>query len=132
MKPGDSVLKEKELSDALDVSRSLLREALSRLRMLGMIESRTRQGMVLREPHILFRLLRVLDPEILGDEALINLLRFRVSLELGICNSILDNLNNVYIEEFEAIVTKGVVYDINQLIFICLPLNTCSIPVCMK
>ncbi len=113
MKPGDAIPREKQLSDALGVSRSVLREALSRLRMLGLIESRTRQGMVLREPHILGGLQRVLDPEILGDETLINLLGFRVSLELGICNSLFDNLNNAYIEELEAIVTKGVVYDIN-------------------
>ncbi len=113
MKPGDAIPREKELSDALGVSRSVLREALSRLRMLGLIESRTRQGMVLREPHILGGLQRVLDPEILGEETLMNLLGFRVSLELGICNSIFDNLNNTNIEELEAIVKQGVVYDIN-------------------
>ena len=113
MKPGDSIPREKELSDALGVSRSVLREALSRLRMLGLIESRTRQGMILREPYILGGLQRVLDPEILGEETLINLLGFRVSLELGICNSIFDNLNTTYIEELEAIVTQGVVYDNN-------------------
>ncbi len=113
MKPGDHVPKEKELAEALGVSRSVLREALSRLRMLGLVESRTRQGMVLREPHILGGLQRVLDPEILGEETLINLLGFRVSLELGICNNIFDNLNNKYIEELETIVTQGVVYDNN-------------------
>ena len=113
MKPGDPIPRETELSDALGVSRSVLREALSRLRMLGLIESRTRQGMVLREPHILGGLQRVLDPEILGEETLMNLLGFRVSLELGICNSIFDNLNNKYIEELEIIVNQGVVYDTN-------------------
>ena len=113
MKPGDHVPKEKELAEALGVSRSVLREALSRLRMLGMIESRTRQGMVLREPHILDGLQRVLDPEILGDETLFNLLGFRVSLELGICNSIFDNLNDKYLDELEDIVEKGVVHENN-------------------
>ena len=113
MKPGDHVPREKELAEALGVSRSVLREALSRLRMLGMIESRTRQGMVLREPHILDGLQRVLDPEILGDETLFNLLGFRVSLELGICNSIFDNLNDKYLEELEDIVEKSVVYENN-------------------
>ena len=113
MKPGDHIPKENELSEALGVSRSVLREALSRLRMLGLIESRTRQGMVLREPHILGGLQRILDPEILGEETLFNLLGFRVSLELGICKSIFDNLNNEFIQELEDIVEKGVVYDNN-------------------
>ena len=113
LKPGHPLPKEKELAGALGVARSVLREALSRLRMLGMIESRTRRGMILAEPHILGGLQRVLDPEILGEETLINLLGFRINLDLGICNSIFDNLNNKHIEELEEIVNMGVVYDNN-------------------
>jgi GntR family transcriptional regulator, transcriptional repressor for pyruvate dehydrogenase complex len=114
MKPGDPIPKEQDLSEALGVARSVLREALSRLRMLGMIESRTRRGMVLREPHLLGGLQRVLDPEILGDEALFNLLGFRVALELGICDSIFDNLTDHHVAELEDIVKKGVVYENNM------------------
>jgi len=114
MKPGDPIPKEQDLSVALGVARSVLREALSRLRMLGMIESRTRRGMILREPQLLGGLQRVLDPEILGDEALFNLLGFRVALELGICDSIFDNLTDRHISELEDIVKKGVVYENNM------------------
>ncbi len=114
MKPGDAIPKEQDLALALGVARSVLREALSRLRMLGMIETRTRRGMILREPHLLGGLQRVLDPEILGDETLFNLLGFRVTLELGICNSIFDNLTNQHIEELEDIVSKGIVYEYNM------------------
>lgn len=113
MKPGDALPKEKDLASALGVARSVLREALSRLRMLGLIEARTRRGMILTEPHILGGLQRVLDPEILGDETLFNLLGFRVSLDLGICNSVIDSITDKYIEELEDIVNKGVVYDNN-------------------
>ncbi len=49
MKSGDAIPREKELSDTPGVSRSVLREALSLLRMLGLIESRTRQGIVFRK-----------------------------------------------------------------------------------
>lgn len=80
-KPEDSVPNEGKLAEALGVARSVLREALSRLRMLGMIESRTRRGMLLTEPHILEGLERVIDPLILGDETLFNLLGFRVPLK---------------------------------------------------
>ncbi len=114
MKPGDPIPKEQDLCEALGVARSVLREALSRLRMLGMIESRTRRGMILREPHLLGGLQRVLDPEILGDETLFNLLGFRVALELGICDSIFDNLTDKHIAELEDIVKKGVVYENNM------------------
>ena len=106
MKVGDSVPNENELSEALGVSRSVLREALSRLRMLGVVESRTRRGMVLSEPHMFGGLQRVMDPMILGEESLFNLLGFRVALEMGICNSIIDNANKKYIQDLEEIVEK--------------------------
>ena len=59
---GDSIPNEIELSSALGVARSVLREALSRLKMMGMIESRTRRGMILTEPFILGGMKRVVDP----------------------------------------------------------------------
>ena len=40
LKPGDSIPKEIELAEYLGISRSAVREALSRFRMLGLIESR--------------------------------------------------------------------------------------------
>ena len=113
LKPGDAIPREQDLAEALGVARSVLREALSRLRMLGMVESRTRRGMVLREPHLLGGLQRVLDPEILGDETLFNLLGFRVALELGICDCIFDNLTDRHIMELKSIVRKGVMYENN-------------------
>jgi len=113
MKVGDSVPNENELSDALGVSRSVLREALSRLRMLGVVESRTRRGMVLSEPHMFGGLQRVMDPMILGEKSLFNLLGFRVALELGICNGIIENINDKYIEELEKIVEEGAADELN-------------------
>ncbi|WP_234567103.1 FadR/GntR family transcriptional regulator [Rhodohalobacter sp. 614A] len=113
MKVGDSVPNENELSEALGVSRSVLREALSRLRMLGVVESRTRRGMVLSEPHMFGGLQRVTDPMILGEQSLINLLGFRVALELGICSSIIDNVNDKYIADLEKIVEEGGSYELN-------------------
>ena len=42
IRTGDSIPNELELAAALGVARSVLREALSRLKMMGMIETRTR------------------------------------------------------------------------------------------
>jgi GntR family transcriptional regulator, transcriptional repressor for pyruvate dehydrogenase complex len=114
LRPGDPIPKEQELSEALGVGRSVLREALSRLRMLGLIETRTRRGMVLREPSILGGMKRVVDPRILGDEALFNLLGLRVALEIGISGPIFQNLNSKYLEELENIVDRGVVFANNE------------------
>ena len=83
LKVGDSIPNEIELSSALGVARSVLREALSRLKMMGMIESRTRRGMILTEPFILGGMKRVVDPRIMSQESLLDLLGFRVALEIG-------------------------------------------------
>ena len=62
IRTGDSIPNELELAAALGVARSVLREALSRLKMMGMIETRTRRGMILTEPTILGGMKRVVDP----------------------------------------------------------------------
>lgn len=113
LRVGDAIPNENELAEALGVSRSVLREALSRLRMLGVIESRTRRGMVLSEPNMFGGLQRVINPMILGDESLINLLGFRIALEIGICNSIIDNITDSDIAELEDFVKKGPAFDLN-------------------
>lgn len=110
LRPGDSIPKEQDLAEALGVGRSVLREALSRLRMLGLIESRTRRGMILTEPSLLGGMKRVIDPGLLGDEALFDLLGFRVALETGISELVVNNITDKHLEELEDIVNRGVVY----------------------
>ena len=101
---GDSIPNELELAATLGVARSVLREALSRLKMMGLVESRTRRGMLLCEPSLLRGMKRVVDPRILGEETLFNLLKFRIALELGICNDIFERVTDEDIEELEEIV----------------------------
>ena len=44
LKPGDSLPNETQLSQEMGISRNVIREAMSRLRMLGLIQSRTKRG----------------------------------------------------------------------------------------
>ena len=83
LKLGDPVPNEQELANALGVGRNVLREALSRLRMLGLIETRTHRGMILTEPSLLEGMKRIVEPNMLSDETLINILGFRITLETG-------------------------------------------------
>jgi GntR family transcriptional repressor for pyruvate dehydrogenase complex len=114
MHPGDSVPREQDLAEALGVARSVLREALSRLRMLGMIETRTRRGMVIAEPHLLEGMKRMVDPRILSEVSILNIIGLRITLEVGICNLIFQNINDEYISELEQIVNRGVVFENNE------------------
>jgi len=82
--PGDALPKENELAEALSVSRTVIREALSRLRMLGMIDSRKRRGMILTEPDVLSGLDRIMDSRLLGDNAQKQLFELRLVIEIGL------------------------------------------------
>ena len=114
LKVGDSIPNEIELASALGVARSVLREALSRLKMMGMIESRTRRGMILTEPFILGGMKRVVDPRIMSQESLLDLLGFRVALEIGISSDIFHHITEQDIIELEEIVNAGVALGNNE------------------
>jgi DNA-binding FadR family transcriptional regulator len=111
---GDPIPNESELSNALGVARSVLREALSRLKMMGMIETRTRRGMILTEPSILGGMKRVIEPRILSEDSLFDLLGFRIALEIGICRDIFMNITPENIAELDEIVRMGIAFENNE------------------
>ncbi len=85
-KPGDALPSEQQLAESLDVSRNVVREALSRLRMLGIIETRKKRGMLLTSPDILLSFERVLDPLIMDKETLEDIFELRLTLEVGLAD----------------------------------------------
>ena len=103
---GDPLPKETELAEYLGVSRNIVREALSRLRMLGIVESKKRKGMVLTEPDLLSGVERVLDPSILSDQALKNIFELRLVLEVGMGDLIFARLNEDDLEILEDIAQR--------------------------
>lgn len=111
---GDAIPNELELAAALGVARSVLREALSRLKMVGMITTRTRRGMILTEPSILGGMKRVIDPRILSEHTLFDILGFRIALEIGICSDLFRNITPHDIAELEEIVQIGTVFENNE------------------
>jgi DNA-binding FadR family transcriptional regulator len=109
--PGDALPKELELAEALGVSRNVLREALSRLRMLGMIETKKKRGMVLARPDILGTFERVLDPLIIDKETLQDIFELRLVLEMGLADLIYIRKTDKDIAELENIAKKEVNLD---------------------
>lgn len=110
LKPGDSLPKENELADALGVSRNVVREALSRLRMLGMIETRKRRGMVLVSPDILQAFERVLDPPIIDEATLEDIFEMRLVIEMGLADLLFIRMKSSDIDELEQIAEKEIVH----------------------
>lgn len=104
LKPGDSIPKELEFSESLGVSRTVVREALLRLRTLGLVDSKKHRGMVLTEPDIITNFERILDPSLLGMDVLKNLFELRLILEMGMADFLFERKTQHDLDELEEIV----------------------------
>jgi len=82
----DSLPAELELTEGLGVSRSVVREALSRLRMLGLLEPRKKRGMVIAEPDVFGGCRQILDAAFLNEKTQRDLFEMRLTLELGLAD----------------------------------------------
>jgi GntR family transcriptional regulator, transcriptional repressor for pyruvate dehydrogenase complex len=103
-KPGDSIPKELELSEALNVSRTVIREALLRLRMIGLIDSRKKRGAVLTSPDLISILQKSMNPHILDDSTLKEIFEMRLALEVGMADFIMERVTAEDIIELRTIV----------------------------
>lgn len=103
---GDLLPKETEIAKQLDVSRNALREALSRLRMLGIIVSKKKKGMQMGEPDLLSGMTRIMDPALLGNENLQDLFELRLVLEVGMADLLYSRKTDKDIEVLKSIALK--------------------------
>lgn len=103
MKVGDALPKELDLAERLGVSRTVVREALLRLRTIGLIESKKHKGAVLTNPDILLPLRKVFHPSILDNATLKDLFEMRLALEVGMSDFIVNNITDEDIRELEEI-----------------------------
>ncbi|MEN6453903.1 MAG: GntR family transcriptional regulator [Prolixibacteraceae bacterium] len=102
--PGNSLPNEMDLSKELGISRNVLREALSRLRMLGIVQSRTRKGIVIQEPSLLSGFEKVFEPYLLSEGAILDMMGMRIVLEIGLTDFLFRNLDDQKVRELENIV----------------------------
>ena len=65
---GGEIPSEIFLTEKLDVERNVAREALCRLRMLDIVESRIHNGMILREPSVIRCFSKVIYPYLLSKK----------------------------------------------------------------
>ena len=87
--PGDPLPKEEEIAAQLNVSRHIVREGISGLKTLGIIESRKRRGMILRKKLNAFEGVRKLaSARLFSKEECRQFMQLRVIMELGMINYI--------------------------------------------
>lgn len=104
LKVGDSIPTELELCNILGVSRTVVREALLRLRLMGLIDSKKKKGAVITSPDIFGILSRSMNPHILDQETLKEIFEIRLVLEIGMADFIYDKISTADIEELKVIV----------------------------
>ncbi|MES2276288.1 MAG: FCD domain-containing protein [Bacteroidota bacterium] len=105
-KVGDVIPKELELTKAMGVSRTVIREALLRLRMIGLIETKKHRGAVITSPDLTSILQKSMNPQMLDDGTLKEIFEMRLSLEIGIADFIIQRVTPEDIVELKQIVAS--------------------------
>lgn len=96
---------ELDLARQFGVSRTIVREALSRLRMLGIVQPQKRRGTAVGKPDAFAVLERVLEPQWMDGEELDQYREMRLALEIGIADFVCARATDNDIAKLEALVT---------------------------
>ena len=106
IQPGDAIPKEMEMAEQLGVSRAIVREALSHLKMMSIIESRKKRGMVLAQVDMFPALEKVLVPKLLLEETRQDIFELRLMLEVGIADLLFARIQAADIIVLEDLIKK--------------------------
>lgn len=106
VKMGDAIPKETDLAETLGVSRTVIREALLRLRMIGLIDSKKKRGAILTNPDLLSLFKKSMYPTVLSDETLKDVFEMRLVLEVGMADFIFAKISDKDLDELDQIVSK--------------------------
>ena len=101
--------KEQELVEQLGVSRVVVREALSRLRAVGIIETKRKKGSVVVVPEVFGVLKSIVSSGLLDKNTLRDLYELRLMLEIGMADFVFANKTARQMEELDGIVGEEVV-----------------------
>ena len=104
LKVGDAIPKEIELAETLGVSRTVIREALLRLRVMGLIESKKKKGAVITSPDLFGIMGKSMNPHILDQGTLKDMFEIRLVLEVGMADFIYQRITKEDIAELKSIV----------------------------
>ena len=100
--------KEQELVEILGVSRVVVREALSRLRALGIIETKRKRGTVVVAPDVFAVLNTIIASGVLDRDSLRDLYQLRLMLEVGMADFIYLNMTEEQLDGLDKIVAEEV------------------------
>jgi len=85
---GDVLPKEVELSENMQISRNIVREGISRLKAIGLVESRKRRGTVICRPRPFLGFEKIINAGLFSEKDRRDYMELRIALELGMCDFI--------------------------------------------
>lgn len=100
--------KEKEFTELLGVSRVVVREALSQLRALGLIETKRKSGTTVVAPKVFGVVNTIVSSGLLDKLTLRNLYELRLMLEIGMADFVFRNKTEEQMQEMDAIIANEV------------------------
>lgn len=98
--------KESELADSLGVSRVVVREALSRLRALGFIETKRKKGTTLISPPLFGVMETIINSGALDEDSVKDLYELRLMLEIGLADFIFERKTEEQMKELKLLVDE--------------------------
>ncbi len=104
LSPGDVIPTEMELALAMGVSRTVIRESLTRLKTMGLIESVKHKGTMIKSPDLPGILQKSMIPNILDQQSLKDAFELRLVLEVGMADLIVKRATDKDIDELSEIV----------------------------
>lgn len=119
-KPGDTIPKEVELASAMGVSRTVIRESLTRLKTLGIIESIKHKGTIIKSPDLSALLAKSMIPRMLDNTTLKDIFELRLVIEIGMADLVFQHVTDEDIAELEKIIntepekSDDVLFDIDH------------------
>lgn len=96
--------KEQEFVELLGVSRVVVREALSRLRAVGIIETKRKKGSVVVAPEVFGVLKSIVASGLLDRDTLRDLYELRLMLEIGMSDFVFMNKTDSQMAQLDSIV----------------------------
>lgn len=99
LQPGDSIPKEVELADIMGVSRTVIRETLTRLKTRGLIESKKHIGTIIKSPNLSSIMQKSMIPTILDEGTLKDIFELRLAIEVGMADLVVNRATDKDIKE---------------------------------
>ncbi|MCR5580297.1 MAG: FadR family transcriptional regulator [Pseudobutyrivibrio sp.] len=104
--PGEKLPSENELSDAFGVSRMTIRQAMQKLKALGLIETRTGSGSYVREPSPEDSLNELIPLMYIGNPSQIHVFQFREMIDSESVRLATLTVNEKSLKQLESIFNK--------------------------